>query len=375
MHISITSHNVVRGDGQGRVLYEIISRGVEKGHRFACFADRMDFQLVSEHCEWIPVQPWLTKPNLLKVFIFGLSSKRHAATRKSPTDISIGVGFSRFQTVDVCLAQFVHRAWLDLPVHTSRVTKPPYSWYQYIYSRINAKLERSAFLNARAVIAVSKGVKEQLIQRVGVPANRISVIHNAVDPNEFSPGAGDRDCIGALSTFKGSLALFVGDIRTPRKNLDTVLRALVEVTNLGLVVAGDKSNSPYPKLAEELRVQDRVAFVGFRNDIAELCRATDFFVFPSRYEPFGLVVLEAMASGRPVITSAVTGASDLVDPSSGIVLSDPENIVELSDAMRMLSNDPVLRAEMGKSARRIAEVNTWEKMADRYLELFCGLVP
>src|SRR5262249_4723856 len=129
------------------------------------------------------------------------------------------------------------------------------------------------------------------------------------------------------------LALFVGDIRSPRKNLDSVLHALARVPDLTLIVVGKLERSPFPHLAQKLNIPDRVIFLGYRPDVSRLMRAADFFLSPSRYEPFGLVVLEALASGLPVITASTVGAAALVTPNCGRVIPDPHDIDSLAVAL------------------------------------------
>ncbi|WP_216455264.1 glycosyltransferase family 4 protein, partial [Arcanobacterium phocae] len=155
------------------------------------------------------------------------------------------------------------------------------------------------------------------------------------------------------------LALFVGDIRTNRKNLDTVLRALVGVPDLHLAVGGSIAGSPYPALAERLGVSDRVHFLDFRRDVADLMKAADLFVFPSRYEACTLVLLEAMASGLPAITAISAGGSEIVTPDCGVVLTDSEDVGALTRAMAELARDPERRERMGRRAREIAEQHSW----------------
>jgi glycosyltransferase involved in cell wall biosynthesis len=166
------------------------------------------------------------------------------------------------------------------------------------------------------------------------------------------------------------LALFAGDIRLNRKNLDTVLHALVDVPDLHLAVAGQTEGSLYPDIAAQLGLSQRVHFLGLQRGISELLRSVDVFVFPSRYEPFGLVVLEAMAAGLPVITATTTGAAEVVTPDSGIVLSDSEDTQALAQALLRLTRDPVLRYHMGHAARTVAQQHSWTAMANSYINLF-----
>ena len=94
------------------------------------------------------------------------------------------------------------------------------------------------------------------------------------------------------------------------------------------------------------------------------------FVFPSRYEPFGLVLLEAMASELPVITARSAGGADLVTPECGFVVDDPNDAIALGLAMNHLATDPEARDRMGKAARLVAQQHSWTNMARCYLEMF-----
>ena len=166
----------------------------------------------------------------------------------------------------------------------------------------------------------------------------------------------------------------MGDFRTNRKNLDTVLKALVNVPNLHLAVVGSAEKSPYPQLAKQLGLDKRVHFLGYRSDVAKIMQAVDFLVFPSRYEPFGMVVSEAMAAGLPVITTLVSGVAAIVTPECGIVLADSEDIQALTDALVILTGDGSLRKKMGKAARAIAEQHSWTSKANAYVDLFESMV-
>ena len=99
-------------------------------------------------------------------------------------------------------------------------------------------------------------------------------------------------------------------------------------------------------------------------------RVADFFVFPSRYEPFGNVILEAMASGLPVITSANVGAAAVVTPESGIVLDSSNDVAGLARSMAELSCNRTRREAMSEAAFLQAQNYSWDKIADQYLDLY-----
>ncbi len=149
-----------------------------------------------------------------------------------------------------------------------------------------------------------------------------------------------------------------------------MLRALVDVPEVGLAVAGSGAQSPYLRMVDHLGLSDRVRFLGHRQDIPELLRASDLLVFPSRYEPLGLVVLEAMASGRPVVTAITAGAAELVDRKCGIVIADPDDANALAAALKRLVRSPKDLETMGRAARAVAKRYSWELMVERYMQLY-----
>lgn len=375
MRFCIVTPNIVKRDGQGRVNYEIAMEAIRRGHHVTLLATKVAPELQqSTQVNWvsIPVKQWPV--HMLIEIEFAWRSAAWLRQHRSELDLVQANGAVTWASVDVDLAPFVHSAWLGSPVHTWQVRRDLYGLYQWFYTVLNSYLEKKVFGQAKVSVAVSQRVKQELLD-IGVPNERVRVILCGIDLQEFSPGSVDRKTLGLPEQVP--LALFVGDIRTNRKNLDTVLHALVQVPNLHLVVvgtAGTTTISPYPGLAAQLGLSERVHFRENEYPVSEFMRAVDLFVFPSRYEPFGLVVIEAMASGLPVITATTTGAAELVTPESGVVLSDSEDTNTLAQALSTLVNESDLRSRMGKAARAIAEQHSWASMAQTYVDLFEELV-
>lgn len=368
MRLCITTHRFAKGSGQGRVNYEIVEEAIRQGHSLTLISSGIAPELEQHpQVSWIPipVDQWPTE--FIKNIVFSARATRYLRQHQQNFDVIKMNGAITAAAASINAVHFVHHSWLKSPAHTFRVRRDLYGLYQWLYTAINAYWEKQAFRRAHIVVAVSDAIAKELIG-LGVPPEQVEVIVNGVDLEEFSPGMAERTLLGLPEHVP--LALFAGDIQTTRKNLDTVLAALTQVPNLHIAIAGRTEGSPYPKMAERLGISERAHFLGYRQDISSLMKAADFLVYPSRYEPWGLVLVEAMASGIPVITAASVGASEVVTPESGVVIDDPNDTQALAQAMIYLANNPQSRQAMGKAARLVAESYSWNNMAKQYLKLF-----
>lgn len=374
MKLCIVTHKVAIGDGQGRVNYEVAWEAIRRGHHVTLLASSIDVALQQHsQVDWISIPVKGYPLQLVREMAFSTQSAWWLNKHQKEFDLIKLNGAITSAKGDVNAVHFVHSSWLRSPFNPSARNLSLRSIYQGFYTALNADWEKKAFDRAKVVVAVSEKVAQELIA-IGVPRDRIRVILNGIDLQEFAPGIVDRQKWGLPEEVP--LALFAGDIRTPRKNLDTVLHSLVQVPQLHLAVVGGTAGSPYPELARSLKLEDRVHFLGFRQDVPDLMKAADFLVFPSRYEPFGLVVLEAMATGIPVVTAATTGAAELVTPDCGIVLPDSDDTQALAEALNQLVKcDRQQREQMGQVARAIAEQHSWANMASNYVNLFEQLQP
>lgn len=368
MKLCIVTHQVKKGDGQGRVNYEVAKEAIRRGHELTLLASEIAPELQqSNQVNWVYISVNSLPSEFFRNFIFSQKSADWLRKHRSQVDLVKVNGAITKAASDVNAVHFVHSSWLRSPAHISRIRRDFYGFYQWLYTALNAFWEKQAFQKANIVIAVSEKVAQEL-ESIGVPRSRIQVIVNGVDLDEFSPGIVSRQTLGLPENV--TLALFAGDIRTPRKNLDTVLRALVKVPNLHLAVVGNTEGSPFPQMAEALKLNERVHFLGYRRDIPQIMRSADLFVFPSRYEACTLVLLEALASGLPVITATATGGAELVTPECGVVLSDSDDTDALAAALLSLVNDRSLMNQMSKAARAVAEQYSWNTMAKTYVDLF-----
>ncbi len=358
----------MKGDGQGRVNYEVVSEAINRGHQVTLLASAIAPEL-QEHKQvnWVNIAVKRFPTEFIRNMMFSWQTSKWLRSHGYKYDfIKVNGAITDF-AADANAVHFVHSSWLKSPAHVARIRRDIYGFYQWLYTATNALWEKKSFQKTKIVIAVSEKVAKELVD-IGVARDSIRVIVNGVDLQEFTPGETSRSPLELPENV--TLAVFAGDIRTPRKNLDTILHALVKVPNLHLAVVGGTEGSPYPQLAISLGLQERVHFLGYRRDIAKIMQASNLFVFPSRYEACTLVLLEAMASGLPVITAQATGGAELVTSEAGIVLSDTDDIQALATALSKLTNQPELRVKMGQAARSIAEKHSWQTMAANYIDLF-----
>lgn len=365
MRVVMIAHVFGFNDGQGRVNFETAMAAANSGMQVTMIAEKCADQIVAHpNIKFVRIAESRLPVRLLKNISFAFRSSRWIRRNRERFDLIQANGFVTFSAVDIVTCHFVHSAWDKRPRPSSSLA--PHLLYQRIYTKINSALEKMLFRKARRVVAISESVAKELVS-VGVSPGKITTIPNGVDVEQFSPRPAERAAFH-LPQDK-VLFLFAGDIRTNRKNLDTVLRAAVNVLDLHLVVAGSTAGSPFPAEAHSLGISDRVQFLGKVSRMNDLMAACDVFVFPSRYDPFGLVILEAMASGLPVITAKTTGAyAVLNDPER--TLSDPEDVTHLSQLMTSLRGNRELREMLGKRNRTLSLGFSWQAMADRYLELY-----
>jgi glycosyltransferase involved in cell wall biosynthesis len=370
IRLAILSHRFKRNDGQGRVNFEVANTALQRDCQVTILASACAEELSSHPlCRFVKIGNERLPTELLRNLVYAWSSARWLRAHRHELDIVQANGFVTWEPCDVVAAHFIHAAWGKSRWYPFK-TLGLYSLYQRLYTILNTHWEKSAFTRAKRVIAVARPLVRELID-IGVPAQNIDVVWNGVDTRQFHVGEANREHFGLPTGVP--MALFVGDIRTPRKNLDTVLRAMREVPDLSLAVAGAVERSPYPSMARELGVGDRVYFLDQVTEMDLLMRSVDMFVFPSRYEAHPLVLLEAMASGLPSIVSGTFGAGDFL-AEGGLILEDPDDEQALAAYMKALAADPVRRTSMGTAGRRRALEMQWSTMADQYLRIFYNVV-
>ena len=252
---------------------------------------------------------------------------------------------------------------------------------------VRLQVERQLIAGSDHITASSQREKVDMIWAYGAEPDRITVVPCGVDTQMFRP----LNSIASkkqLSLPDKKLILFVGRI-DPVKGIDTLLKAMVIVrqkmgsdfnTEL-LIVGGDKDSADYSagseicrlkRLTTELNIKDTVTFLGSqRQDLLPYYySAAEICILPSRYESFGMVALEAMACGTPVIASKVGGLTSLIqDERCGFVVPEG-NEQTLAEKICLLLGNPALRETLGWNARERALQYNWHAIADRILAIY-----
>lgn len=239
-------------------------------------------------------------------------------------------------------------------------------------------MEREGLLACDRVIAVSDGMRRDIARCYPIPPSRISVVHNGIDPAVYRRRE-DGGVLGRLGVRK-PYVLFVGRLTRQKGVFDLLGASKGFLPGTQLVLATGRPDEP--KILEDLgrAVKGRRdvlwlnTMLGQRETIA-LYSGASVAVTPSVYEPFGIVVVEAMACGAPVVASAVGGIREIVRSGLSGLLVPPADPPALAEAVNRLLADRALSAKLASSARRrVEERFTWEAAAKRTFELYRRLL-
>lgn len=213
-----------------------------------------------------------------------------------------------------------------------------------------------------AHLAVAEVQKRKLVEVDGLRDESVRVIYNGVDTAVYRPAdTGERDGLRRELRIPTDAVVLVsvGSLK-PIKGIDVLLDAFAPLAQreprARLMIVGDgPDRAGLQARARELDVDARVAFLGLRDDVHALLRVADGLVLPSRTEALPTVVLEAMATGLPVVATDVGGVPEMVEPEKSGLLVAPENAAQLSAAMQRVLGDENLRRKLGDRGRAIVQ--------------------
>jgi UDP-glucose:(heptosyl)LPS alpha-1,3-glucosyltransferase len=260
-------------------------------------------------------------PSWLRVLLFN----RKVCKSKNKDDLYFSL--ERISCADIYRAgDGVHKVFVE--IEKKSFLNPLHKVYIY--------LEEKCFKNAKKIIANSNMIKQQIIDTYDINPQKIEVVYNGVPIKEKVDFSSLNEEFGLKNE---KIILYVGS-GFKRKG---VKEALEIVSNLKsdfkfIVVGKEKRLKDYKEYAKKLNIQDRVIFTGPRDDVDQFYSMSDIFLFPTRYEPFSNVVLEAMNYENVVITTMQNGASEILDDE--LIMQTPQDytIVEKIDSLLIDDN-------------------------------------
>lgn len=292
---------------------------------------------------------------------------------------------------DIVQVQFVNSAWKDLKKKLPEgLYQAPHSRTHHVFKRAiiqtyhegmlhyDSAIERLVYCKDKTYIAISQQVKRELKKYFGL-SDQVHVIHHGVDGKAFCPVNDDnrreRDTIRQSLGIKPDevVIAFVGAYE--RKGLSIAIEAVgklpVEIQNrMKLLAVGSGAVEGFRARAKELGISERICFVQHVRHVAPYYRASDVFLLPTFYEPFGLVITEALASGLPSIVSAQAGGAELIrHGESGFLINDPLRFDDITQLLSQVITDANLRKKVGLMAREVAEQRSWEQVANEYAHI------
>lgn len=375
MKIAFVIDAVTKNSGQGQIIYALAKYLAKKRHEIHLFANSIDKDLRKINGIMFHFIPSIHFTYLLKNITFLIFAFKKI--NKDKYDILHLTGAVKLGPYDVNTCQFVHHTWAKVSRQFNN-RRGLREIYYYIYTWFNAKLEKLVYCRREGtIVAVSNKIKDELA-KMRINPNRLTVIYNGVDTKRFNVFEKSTCRKRLLKEFGFKLddfiILSIGD-STRRKGLDYILDALGKLrdTKIKLIVAGEVKRLLFAEKIRMNEIEDRIEFAGFRSDMERVYKGTDAFVFPTRYDPFGIAVFEAMASGLPVIVPkpSICGASELIrNMVNGIILKNASDTDEIANKIKLLSNNENLRQRLSEEARKTAGKNSWRKMAEQYESLY-----
>lgn len=239
-----------------------------------------------------------------------------------------------------------------------------------------AKIEKESAIDATLVVTISKYSKEKILEFYGIESQKIRIVPNGVDPKRFKP---ENDCSIIRKSLGGSdrqIILFVGRL-IPRKGLFYLIEASKRIVKerretLFVIVGDGPLKSHLIAEVKTANLENNFVFLGdvLESELPAVYGCADVFVFPSIQEGQGIALLEAQATGKPIVAFDITGVKEAVVENETGLLVQPDS-VELANAVLRLLSDSSLRERMGKHARSFVENKfTWDICAQGMREVY-----
>lgn len=359
MKIAFIVHDLTKKRGHDKYTFELAKR-LSRKHEVHIFI--FSIGAVDTSNMIIHKIPTISRPIILKTIFFyifcGLLLK--SIEKKKRFDVIHMQGIcAPLIKKTIVTAHFCAQAYYDTcKKYVFSINPFIRKIYFILYSKLCIFMERAGYRNKNIglVIAPTSKTKTELLNYYGINPERIVVLPEGVDPEEFRAKKPKDGQIEKL--------LFIGDVQ--RNNIIGLLEAIKQNKSVNLTIIGDIKTNLFKEKAEKLGIAERVIFMGPRENINELLNNYDLFIYPSLYDTFTLVALEAMACGLPCLLSSRAGICEIVkDGHNALIIDDPLDANEIKSKIEYLCSNPEIAVTLGQQARKTALIHSWEKVTAR----------
>ena len=356
-------------------MVECLNFLAAKGHETHAFASEWDRAVLRPEvvCHDVPARAMLEAGRVAR---FRRESARALTALKPEVTGSFGVAAAPGSVVWM---QSVHAAWLEVSRRTRTVRERLRQRFNPFHPMIlHAEKRMLAAREYQRLIALTPQVRDDLVRFYGVPATDVDVLPNGFSRTEFNPEGRRRDRAAVRRRWKipddATVVLFVAN-EAARKGLPQLLRAVSRLRDrsLHVLAVGRFDSAPSARLAGSLGLETQVHFPGASAHVAQFYAAADVFALPTQYEAWGLVIIEAMACGLPVLTSRLAGAAVAVEEGrTGELLDEPRDEAEIAAKLTTLL-DGRSRVSDDEISRSVASYE-WSQVLNRYEQILRGCV-
>jgi len=358
MKVAFVVHDFDANYGQGRYGVELAKR----------LADRCEFIVYAntfnapglKNVRWQRVAAWRT--NVVTTVLSFLPAAEWLIRRDKP-DIIHAQGLTCW-SADVITGHICNAARArSLATHRRRS-----KWF----IQLMAPIERLFYRQHRAshLIGISQCLANEIQREYGWNKH-LSILHHGTNTDQFHPPSSLTEKATLKAQFHLPAGyrhwLFMGEAV---KGLRQAIECLTQFSSAFLLVVSRSDIAPYKNLARELDVLDRIRFWGYEPRPELAFQASDLFLYPSDYDPFGMVGAEAMASGLPVIVGKSTGVAELITHGVDGLLCDATQQESILSQLHVLHKEPKLATAIGIAARNTILTTSWDKNADEVFKIF-----
>jgi UDP-glucose:(heptosyl)LPS alpha-1,3-glucosyltransferase len=361
MKIALIRNKYSPGSGGAeKVAEKFVTHFIEQGHEITVFSEKFS-GVESDKLKWQKVQ---RGSGLSKTSAFHRQVQSLLNKDKRRSEFDIVYTMCRTFPADIFrITEQLHSEWLSIGYSSLAKLNPRH------FSIL--KLEKKTIdpKNVRHIIANSQLLRDQVIKGFNYPEERVSLVSNGVDRNVYFPGEdGEKDEIKKKLHLSDRFVCVFVAANFKIKGLYEAIYAIAGLSeetrkHVTLLVVGKGKPKPFLELAEKLNVTENLVFAGKQSNMRDYYIASDLLLYPSHYETFGNVILEACACGVPVLTTRMVGAAELIkDNKNGFLIKSAKKIDRMTTILEAYTKLP--ESEHRKFAQNALDATqdyTWEK--------------